>query len=520
MSTPTNGIPPTPGDTAPTTVLRVEGVSKAFGATQALSNVSFGLARGTIHALLGGNGSGKSTLIKILAGVQPADAGQIVVGDGCYNASQISPDTARTAGLRFVHQQNSTFADLSVAENLHIGRGFETGGGRRIRWSRVNKRTEALLRRFQINATPDQKVGELGRATQTMLAIARALQDQEEAHRGVLVLDEPTSSLPAVEVDLLFNALKRYAADGQSILFVTHRLDEVMEIADHATILRDGRLVDTVDIAAMSEDGLVELMVGRALVRETARERGAAPASDVVFSCQGLRGGALDSVDLSLRRGEILGIAGLLGSGRSTLLRTLFGLVQPDGGEMQLEGNPLRLHSVQAAMRAGLAYVPEDRVNEAAFLELPVTDNISLTVVGQYWIRGRFRHRTERADSRKAMAAYRVKAESERARFGTLSGGNQQKVVLARWLRRKPRILLLDEPTQGVDVGARLDLYALIREATQHGTSVVVVSSEFEELELLADRVLVLQRGRITAEVLGADIQADWLEQLVQGVPR
>jgi ribose transport system ATP-binding protein len=515
MTTSPGGIAaPAQDGTAP--VLRVEGVCKAFGATQALDDVSFDLRRGTIHALLGGNGSGKSTLIKMLAGVQPGDSGRVVVGEDAWEATEVTPEASRAAGLRFVHQQNSTFAGLTVAENLHVGRGFETARGGRIRWSRVRRRTEGLLERFQIDARPDQRMSELGRARQAMVAIARALQDQEDAHSGVLVLDEPTSSLPATEVTVLFEALRRYAADGQSILFVTHRLDEVMDIADRATMLRDGRVAGTVERGGMTEDGLVELMVGRALARDTGQTH-ALSTSDVVLSCDGLSGGALRSVGFSLRRGEILGIAGLLGSGRSTLLRVLFGLIRPDGGEVSLDGRRYAPNSIQDAMREGVAYVPEDRVQEAAFLELPVTDNISMTVLGDYYRKGLFRHRAERADARREMAAFQVKASSERARFGSLSGGNQQKVVLARWLRRAPRLLLLDEPTNGVDVGARAELYGLVRAAAGRGTSVIVVSSEFEELERLCDRVLVFQRGRITAEVKGADIDTDRLEQLVQG---
>ena len=497
-------------------VLEIDQISKAFGETQALRDASFEVRKGSIHALLGGNGSGKSTLIKILAGVETADAGRVIVSGVEHDARRISPEVSRGAGLHFVHQQSSTFAELSVAENLHIGRGFETGRGGRIRWSRVRDRTESLLARFQIDAKPDQQVGELGRARQTMLAIARALQDQEEADTGVLVLDEPTSSLPATEVDVLFAALQRYARDGQSILFVTHRLDEVMGISDRATMLRDGHVVGTVERSNMTEDGLVELMVGRAVTQQ-AKPSHVQPGANVVFSCSGLSGGPLLSVELELRRGEILGVAGLLGSGRSTLLRMIMGLSRPDGGTMTLGGVSYEPASIQDAMKANLGYVPEDRVREAAFLELSVADNVSMTVLDQYYRRGVFQHRVERADARTVMSDFGVKARSERAPFGSLSGGNQQKVVLARWLRRAPQILLLDEPTQGVDIGARLEIHDLIREATGRGTSLVVVSSEFEELERLCDRVVVLQRGRIAADVRGEDMRAEQLERIAQG---
>lgn len=512
---------PSNGDTSSASdgpTLRVEGFWKAFGATQALADVAFDLRRGSIHALLGGNGSGKSTLIKILAGVVTADAGRIEAGGVSWDAADASPVLAHDAGIRFVHQQNSTFLALTVAENLHIGRGFEMGRAGRIDWRAARKRTVDLLDRFEIYAHPDQQVGELGRATQTMIAIARALQDQPDAEKGVLVLDEPTSSLPAHEVDLLFKALRRRASAGQSILFVTHRLDEVFDIADRATMLRDGRLVVTLDSAGTTQDELCELMIGHSLgaeSRQTATASATATA-ETVLEVESLGAMAVNEASFKLHRGEVLGVAGLLGSGRTTLLRLLFGVIQPERGDIKLEGQPIRLGSIQDAVASGFAYVPEDRVSEAAFLELPVTDNIGMTLLGRYYRRLIFHHRQERADARASISAFTIKAESEQTVLSSLSGGNQQKVILARWLRLDPKILLLDEPTQGVDVGARVELYGLIREATKRGTSVIVVSSEFEEFEKICDRVLIFQHGRVTAEVSGADIDAEHLERVVQ----
>lgn len=494
--------------------LRVEGFWKAFGATQALADVTFDLRRGSIHALLGGNGSGKSTLIKILAGVVTADAGRIQAGGVSWDAADASPVLAHDAGIRFVHQQNSTFLSLTVVENLHIGRGFEMGRAGRIDWRAARKRTVDLLDRFEIRAHPDQQVGELGRATQTMIAIARALQDQPDAEKGVLVLDEPTSSLPAHEVDLLFGALQRRARAGQSILFVTHRLDEVFDIADRATMLRDGKLVATLDSEGTTQEELCELMIGHSLDVESKQTE--TVAEETVLEVEGLGAMAVNEASFELHRGEILGVAGLLGSGRTTLLRLLFGVIQPERGLIKLEGQPVQIGSIQDAVASGFAYVPEDRVSEAAFLELSVTDNIGMALLGRYYRRLIFHHRQERADARASISAYTIKAESEQTLFSSLSGGNQQKVILARWLRLDPKILLLDEPTQGVDVGARMELYGLIREATKRGTSVIVVSSEFEEFEKICDRVLIFQHGRVTAEVSGADISAESLERVVQ----
>ena len=289
------------------TVLAVERVAKAFGATQALEDVSLELRRGSVHALLGGNGSGKSTLIKAIAGVEPADAGELEVRGGRHDLRTMTPALARQAGLHFVHQQRTTFPALTVAENLAIGRGFETGAGGRIEWRRARARAAAVLERFQIDAHPDAELGRLGPATQTMVAIARALQDQEGEADGVLLLDEPTASLPAPEAALLLDALRRYAAAGQAIVYVTHRLEEVFALADRATLLRDGRVVGEVEPSRLDHDALVELMMGRS-VEQIERLRGR-PEGRVVLAVEGLAAGPLAPLDLEVRAGEIVGLA-------------------------------------------------------------------------------------------------------------------------------------------------------------------------------------------------------------------
>lgn len=495
-------------------VLRTTGLSKTFAGTTVLKDAHLEVRRGEIHALLGGNGSGKSTLIKILAGVYGADAGgRIEVQDVSAPADEWSPAMARAAGLHVVHQDPAVFGPLTVAENLAIGRGFARGAGGRIDWSATRRRAAQVLDRFSIDVSPITLVADLRPADRTMLSIARALQDQEGAHDGVLVLDEPTASLPAEEVHRLLNALRAYAGAGQTILYVSHRLPEILELADRVTVLRDGSQVATRDIAGLDERTLVELIAGRDIER-VFPERQETISDEVVLSVRGLVAGPLRGVDLELHRGEVLGIAGLLGSGRTTLLRALFGDRERDGGEIVLRKRPFAPRNPAAAIRAGLAMVPEDRDSDGLFGAMSVRENLSASVVPRYWSRGRLQHWRERKDATELVRDFGVRPATDISVAGTLSGGNQQKVVMARWLRRDPLVLLLDEPTQGVDVRARSEIYEHIRRAVQQGTSVILVTSDFEELAHLSDRVVVVRDGRVAAEARGADRDPQRLTEL------
>ena len=495
------------------TVFRVIDLRKAFAGTVALAGASFELERGTIHALLGGNGSGKSTAIKIMAGVYQADGGQFEAGGNRFDATAMTPARARELGLRFVHQQQSTFPELTVAENLAIGHGFGRGPLSRVHWRSVFRRTAAVLERFQIKASPRDRLGSLGAATQAMVAIARALQDQEGEGEGVLVLDEPTASLPSSEVEMLLDALQRYAAAGQTILYVTHRLDEVTRIADGATVFRDGAVAATLGKDELDHATLVEKIMGRKVERALGGGRQAIEG-EALLRVSGLEAGPVRDASFELREGEVLGIAGLLGSGRSSILRALFGAKPAGAGRIELGGEELQLAEPRQAMAAGIAYVPEDRLADAAFTELSVLDNCGITTAGRYFRRGHIRRRAERRDARELIAAFHVKAASLDAPFTSMSGGNQQKVVLARWMRRNPRLLLLDEPTQGVDVGARAEIWQLVRKAVDAGAGALVVSSDYEELSRACDRVLVLQQGRIAAELCDDDLTEENLDHL------
>ncbi|MCW2952995.1 MAG: transporter related protein [Conexibacter sp.] len=496
--------------------LRASGVVKDFAGTRALDGVSFDVAPGEIHALVGSNGSGKSTLVKILAGVETADAGELELGRQRHDLRHFSTALARREGLHFVHQQPTTFGDLTVAENLATSRGYETGPLGGIRWRALRRRVAGVLRRFEIDAGPDDVLDTLSPSTQTMVAIARALQDQEDERGGVLVLDEPTAALSASEAERVLDAIRRFAAQGQAIVFISHRLEEIVRVADRITVLRDGRLVTTVERHAVDHDGLVELIVGRPLDR-TATAALAPSFGAAVLQVRELGGGRVHDVDASIAAGEVVGLAGLTGSGRSTLLRLLFGAQQRTRGSIEVDGVPLAPRRPSDAIDAGVAYVPEDRLGQGVFPGMSVLENLSAGFVADYARHGHVGEARERVAAVEAIERYMIRTPSSLAPITTLSGGNQQKVVLARWLRRNPRVLLLDEPTQGVDVGARAELWHLIQTAALAGAAALVVSSDLEELVQFCGRILLLRDGTVCGDVdvIGSGLDADRLNHLL-----
>jgi ribose transport system ATP-binding protein len=507
---------PGPEDAA----LGIRSLSKTFGATRALREVSFQIIRGQIHALLGGNGSGKSSIIKILAGIIPGDqGGSIDLLGKTVSSDAITPEIARERGLRFVHQNPAVFQSMTLAENMAIGNVFPTVFGT-VRWNELRRRTQGLLDRFEIDARPDDEISKLGQADQTMVAIARALQDDDENSVAALVLDEPTASLPDHEVEVLLSALRRFASRGHTILYVSHRLDEVLQIADAVTILRDGRHIVTRSTLGMTENDLIEQIVGRPLerifaTRHADAEQAAMVENKPVLEVSRLCGGPLLDVSLKVYPGELLGIAGLLGSGRTKLLQMIFGAYPVAGGEILVGGSRAAFRTPYDAMNCGIALVPESRERGGVFQGLSVRENLSIAQLARYWRGWYFDHRREQAEARDSIRQFAIKTETEGDLISSLSGGNQQKVVLARWLRRRPRVLLLDEPTQGVDVGAREDVYASVRHDVDRGMAVIVVSSDFEELARVCDRVVVLRNGRICEEVSGVRLDRHTLTELV-----
>lgn len=488
--------------------LSLRGISKRYGQTQALSEAEFDVRHGEIHALMGGNGCGKSTLVQILAGVVAPDAGTICVGEEEFDARQNSPTNAQRLGLRFVHQHTSTFPDLTVAENLGLGHVFRTSNGR-IAWRRQRGHAVDVMMKLGISIDPRTPLRELSPSLQMMVAIGRALQDEDDSVRRILVLDEPTAALPASEATMLLRHLEQSAAAGRAIILITHRLEEVLRAAHRGTVLRDGRTVATLEREQLDHERLVQLIAGQAIEKDVDRKRRDYSNARPLLEAEGLCWG---DAGLKLHEGEILGVAGLLGSGRTTLLRSLFGAAGTAERAISLDGVPARLSDTRSAVRAGFGYVAEHR-SQGSFPNLSVARNVAIADLVDGHIMKRVSARDERAEAKRLVDRFLIRTASEESQMMSLSGGNQQKVILARWLKRDPRVLLLDEPTQGVDVGARAEIHRLIRIGAEQGTAVVVVSSDFGELAELCDRVITINAGKITADLTGDEVNEDALNR-------
>jgi ribose transport system ATP-binding protein len=499
------------GSGDPEPVLRVTGLSKTY-ATTVVRDVSLTVAPGRIHALLGGNGSGKSTLLKMIAGVVPADpGGTLVVHGHRYASRDYASGDAASHGLRFVHQDLGLVDLLSIAENFALA-----GGYPRPLWiddRAIIADTARELARHGLAFDPRMPVGALRPSDRTRVAIARALRGSDEAEL-TLILDEPTASLPIAEVEALLASLRRLREAGHGIVFVTHRLGEVLAVADDVTILRDGKVAASGPVEEFDEDRILTEIAGHAPDRLSA-PAGVAPESPVALAVRGLSAGPLDGIDLDVHRGEIVGVAGLVGSGRTSLLRALFGDL-PSQGSVHIAGVPRTLRSPADAVAAGIALVPEDRLREAAFSEFAIWENLAAipTPAHRRWYG--LSSRAQRRAAPAIMRDFRVRADSAASALASLSGGNQQKVILARWMQRAPAILLLDEPTQGVDAVARDEIHRLIRRSVSAGAAAIVVSSDVDELEQLCDTVIVLRNGRLTTRFSGAQVRRETLTAAMQ----
>jgi ribose transport system ATP-binding protein len=493
----------------------VTGASKAFGGTPALVDVDFDVRRAEVHALLGQNGSGKSTLVKCLAGFHKPDAGEAAVyGE---ELAMGHPEAAKALGVRFVHQDLGLVDTLSTVENLALGRGYHTRGRTMISWRAEAKHAAEAVKSIGYSFDIRKPVGELSASERVGVAVARALQDWNEA-TSVLVLDEPTAAMPDPEVRRFFGMVDRVRERGVAVVFISHRLEEVMEIAHRVTVLRDGRAIATHSIEELTDASLIQLIVGQALdVGESTREP--AIAQESVLEVRGVRGGEVQEASFTVRRGEILGIAGLNGSGRHDVAPLLFGAIPRSGGEVVVGGTSLPSGRPYAAADEGVALIPADRKRRGTLAGLTVKENLVLADIGRNAQGGRLRRRKERADVVEWMERFDVKPAQPDAPMWTLSGGNQQKVILARWIKLAPKLLLLDEPTQGVDVGAKEQIYELVEQAAEQGLAVVACSSDTDELERLCDRVLVFQRGRVSAVLEGDGVTKNAIDHAVLAVP-
>jgi rhamnose transport system ATP-binding protein len=480
--------------------IELRGISKQFGATAALTDVSLDLLPGEVHALVGENGAGKSTLVKILAGVHQPDGGTILL-DGTPIQLH-GPAQSRGLGIAVVHQEPRLFPDLSVAENVFIGHA-PSGVMGSIDWRAMRKAAQALFTELDVQLDAGAPVRGLSMADQQLIEIAKALSVEAR----VLILDEPTASLSAHEVERLFTIVRRLRDRGVAILFVSHRLDEVFALCDRATVFRDGRHVITAPTASLTTADLIRHMVGRTVSLFPKVEN---PIGDVLLEVSNLtRVGVFRDVSFTVRAGEIVGLAGLVGAGRSEVARVLFGIDRRDGGEVRLEGRAVDFAAPSAAMTAGIAYLPEDRHQQGLVLDFSIAQNVTLPILPRLFPRLLVRASTERAVASEHTEQFHVRMTGVDQEVGALSGGNQQKVVLAKWLQAGPKILLVHEPTQGVDIGARLQVFETITRAAAAGMSVVCASSDYEQLAAICDRVLVFHDGQIVCDLVGGDITKD-----------
>lgn len=488
--------------------LRIHGLNKSFGSNQVLGDVAVSVRRGEVMALLGENGSGKSTLIKIVSGVLSGDSGVLQVGGVEVDATDVRPDIARAAGVRVVHQDPGLFAPLSVLDNFAVATPPPQRRIGSIRWRPFRDSVRATLRRYGLDLDLDTPVGRLAAVDRSLLAIARALhglRTDDDAADGaaLLILDEPTASLPEAEVGELLDRLRRVRDSGLGIVFVTHRFDEVLSLADRALVLRGGRCVADRSLAGVDADDLYELIVGSAPASAVDRESAPRATRATRLKLRDVGPVGADGASLEVAQGEIVGLAGLAGCGASELLRATFGATPRGAGDVVVDGTPIAPGRPAESIRHGVAYVPADRNREGSFRELDVGENLAITALRQYYRGGRLRKAVIQGDGRDLLDRFDVVPRDPGRLMATLSGGNQQRVVLARWMRLAPGVILLDEPTQGVDVRSRSAIHQMIRRNAAAGAAVLVASSDLDELAAVCDRIVIMSRGQLRDTIVG-----------------
>ncbi|NLY52129.1 MAG: sugar ABC transporter ATP-binding protein [Firmicutes bacterium] len=485
-----------------TEILRYQGISKRFGGVNALVDVSFAVNRGEIHGLVGENGAGKSTLIKITGGIYRKDSGQVF-----WNGTPVdvaSPIEAQNLGISIVHQEIPLCNNLTIAQNVFMGslitKGFTPD------WPAMEERTVELFRQIGQEVNPRQKVGELSVAMRQLTAIVQALRSNSQ----FIIMDEPTAALTPGEVETLFEVLRKLKDEGTTIMFVSHILSEIMAITDRVTVLRNGRHVSTVNTGDTSIPEIISMMVGD--IPPPVHKASIAKRDDVMLEVKNLNKESLGLKDISFRlyRQEILGVAGIQGAGRTELATCLFGLYPPDSGTIEVEGKAVTIRNPRAAIEAGLGYLTEDRRHLGIFSDMNIWQNATAVIVDQLTKPGGVLDRQEIDEvASRSVRELRIRTSGLEQKIRYLSGGNQQKVMLARWLNAKPKILILDEPTRGVDVGAKAEIRRVIQELVSQGISVIVISSDLEELLNISDRVLVMANGTIKGEYLAHEATTD-----------
>jgi len=486
----TGPVPPPAAQATP--LLSLRHAAKSFGAVHAVVDGSADLYPGEAHALLGENGAGKSTMVKMLAGVYPPDEGELLIGGAPVTLH--SPAAARDAGIAVIYQEPTLFPDLTVAENIFTGR-QPLRGARRIDGKLMRGQAAALFERLGVRLDPGRICRGLPIADQQIVEIAKALS----LDARVIVMDEPTAALSAAEVARLFEVVRALRAGGAAVLFISHRLEEVFEICQRVTVMRDGRHVFTSELAGLTADDLVRAMVGRQVAQRAAGGRHE-PGAEVLRVERLTREGVFTDVSLRVRAGEIVVLAGLVGSGRSEVARAIFGIDRYDAGMVTLASKPLKKASPAAAMAAGVGYVPEDRRQQGLVMEMSVQQNMALASLSRLRTAGLIRSAAERAFAADWAQRLRLKYGRLTDPVSRLSGGNQQKVVLAKWLGRQPSLLIVDEPTRGIDIATKAEVHTLLGQLASDGVAILMISSELPEVLQNGDRILVMREGRLTAE--------------------
>ena len=495
MSEPIASIPPAPAtrvQPGSPPLLELRGITKTFPGVVALDNVDFSVRAGEVHALLGENGAGKSTLIKVVSGAYHPNKGEIL-----FDGRPVSISGTRESaelGVSVIYQETSLYPELSVAENIYMGRQPTRRFGA-VDWPAMRSDSEELFRVLDVEMNVRHKVSRLTVGNRQRVEIAKALSHQAK----ILIMDEPTASLTAHDVRTLFDIVRRLRDQGVGIIYISHRLEEVFELADRVTVLRDGRYVDTLDVADATPQILINMMVGRSL--DNLFPKADAPIGEPILEVRNLsHDGLVRDASFTLHKGEILGLSGLVGSGRSDLAQVIFGAIPADSGEILIEGRRVDIHTPREAMRLGIAYVSEDRQGQGLVLPMTVKENTTLATLTEMTRFGLVRTNVEEEAATAAVEKLQVRTPSIHQKVENLSGGNQQKVVLSKWLLGKPKVLILDEPTRGIDVGAKAEIHRLMGELAMQGIGILMISSELPEILGMSDRVLVMRRGRIVGE--------------------
>ncbi len=490
------------------TFLQMSHITKRFPGVLALSNVDFALHKGEVHALLGENGAGKSTLMKILSGVYQPDEGDIIF-EG-QSVTFANPLSAQSAGITIIHQEFNLFPELTVEENIFIGREFCKNNRWRLDEKQQRQAAIDILQKLNLNIAPDTLVADLTVAQQQMVEIAKAIS----VNAKILIMDEPTAALTETEIDSLFQVTRLLKEQGTGIVYISHRLEELALIADRATVMRDGQFIATVDYDAVKISDLIAMMVGRDLGNIYPRREPLAQRKPVLEVSGLTRNGVLHNIDFTLYQGEILGFAGLMGAGRTELARAIFGADPIDGGTLKLNGKVTVIKDIPDAIQQGISYLTEDRKKEGLALGLSVERNIMLGNYPEYSDRfGNVDSARCQKTSAEQVKALRIKTPHLEQAALNLSGGNQQKIIIARWVCKDTDILIFDEPTRGIDVGAKLEIYELMNRLVAKGKSIIMISSELPEVLGMCDRILVMRNGRITGELASDDATQEKIMQ-------